>query len=216
MDPYNNFQGMPGGKSGAMPYMNQAINEVKGYYDPFTQYGAAPEEFVNKIYSSFKDSPVFQRERDERLKGLTSAAAASGRINNPAYEREYGDLGGSMMSDQMRRYFQDVMGERGLGLQAAQGAAGDVGNLYNQAGGLEFQREQQQKQNQYDMWRSLIGGAGTAVGGALGGPLGTMAGNWFSNLFNNNSGGNQNQGYQSPQLNANNYSYGAPVFNASV
>jgi len=188
MDPnYNYMQGLPNQNNSAMPYINKAIGETKGYYDPYTQYGNNPQDFVNQIYGSFQDSPALQRERDLAGKGLRSAAAASGRINNPAYEREYGDLMGALGSDQMRRYYQDVMGERDRGLQASMGAAGDIGTLYNQAGGLSFQQDREKKQNQNDIWNSIIKGLGTLGGQALGGAPGSALGSWLSSLFHKGS-----------------------------
>jgi hypothetical protein len=189
MDPnqFNYLQGFPNQNNPAMPYINQAIGETKGYYDPYTQYGNNPQDFTNKIYESFQDSPALQRERDLAGKGLRSAAAASGRINNPAYEREYADLMGALGSDQMRRYYEDVMKERGLGLQAAQGAAGDIGNLYNQAGGLSFQLDREKRQNKNDILNSILKGLGTMGGAALGGAPGSALGAWLSSLFHKGS-----------------------------
>jgi hypothetical protein len=214
MDPNQNqnyFQGLPNSNLSAMPYTNRAIGEVKGYYDPYTQYGNNPQDFVNQIYGSFQDSPALQREREMAGKGLTSAAAASGRINNPAYEKQYGDLMGSLGSDQMRRYFEDVMKERGLGLQAAQGAAGDVGNLYNQAGGLSYQhdreRDLQKRQNKNDMWNTGFRALGTAAGAYLGGAPGAAGGDkladWLYNYFNKGSepdSGDYGRGAFNPDL----------------
>lgn len=204
MDP-NYFEGLPNQNNAAMPYMNKAIGEVKGYYDPYTQYANNPQDFINSIYSSFQDSPALQRERELAGKGLTSAAAASGRINNPAYERQYADLMGSLGSEQMRRYMQDVMAERGLGFQAAQGAAGDIGNIYNQAGGLSFQQDLQKKSDKRGMWDSLLKGlfglGGAAIGGAPGAAVGAGLSNWFSDQNSAPSSGmSQGMGSYNPNM----------------
>ncbi|CAB4134211.1 hypothetical protein UFOVP270_30 [uncultured Caudovirales phage] len=211
MDPnYNYLQGMPNQNLSAMPYANKAIGEVKGYYDPYTKYGNNPQDFVNQIYGSFQDSPALQRERDLAGKGLRSAAAASGRINNPAYEREYADLMGSLGSDQMRRYFEDVMKERGFGLDAAKGAAGDVSNLYGEAGQLSYQhdreKELQERQNKSDMWRTGLKALGTAAGAYFGGAPGAAGGDKLAELLYNffNKGSNSN------------YETGAGAFNPDL
>lgn len=210
MDPnYNYMQGLPNQNLSAMPYMNKAIGEVKGYYDPYTQYANNPQDFVNQIYGSFQDSPALRRERELAGKGLTSAAAASGRINNPAYEREYGDLMGSLGSEQMRRYYEDVMKERGLGLQASMGAAGDVGNLYNQAGELSYQhdreRELQRRQNQSDLWQTGLRTLGTAAGAYFGGAPGAAGGDKLAQMLYSWFGGSPDSGGMQP---------GAGPFNA--
>jgi hypothetical protein len=182
MDPNNSnyFSGMPGSNNPAMPYMNRAIGETHRYYDPYTAYASNPEDFVNRIYGSFEDSPMYQRAREQGLKAHTAASAASGRINNPAYEDEMSGLASSLFTDQMRQYYQDVLGQQGIGLQAAGMASGDIGNLYNQAGGLAFQQDQQRKKNKNALWGSLINSAGTIGGAALGGPLGTALGGALS------------------------------------
>jgi hypothetical protein len=174
------FQGLNHSNNPAYGFLNQAGNAVNNYYSPYTQYANNPQDFINSIYGSFQDSPVLQREREERLKGLTSRAAASGRINNPAYEEEYSDLAGGLMSDQMRRYLQDVMGERQLGFQASQGAASDIGNIYGSGAQLAGHDAQQKASDRRNLLSSLIQGATTLGGAALGGPIGGALGSGLS------------------------------------
>lgn len=187
MDPNNidYFQGLTNSNNPAYGFLNQGANAVQGLYDPYTQYANNPEDFINRIYSTFQDSPVFQRERDQRLKGLTSRAAASGRINNPAYEEEYADMAGGLMSEQMRRYLQDVMGERQLGFQASQGLAGDMGNIYGTGATLAAQEKQQKSSDRRGLLNALIQGATTIGGAALGGPIGGALGTALGKGLNN-------------------------------
>jgi len=186
MDPnyMNYFQGFPNNKNPAMPYMNQAIGQAHSYYAPYTSYANNPEDFVNRIYGSFQDSPIYEQARERGLKAHTAASAASGRINNPAYEEEMGALGSALYNDQMRQYYQDVLGQQGLGLQAAGMASGDIGNLYNQAGGLAFQQDQQKQKNKNSLLSALISGVGTIGGAALGGPIGGALGGALSTGLN--------------------------------
>jgi|SRR5579872_325566 len=181
MDPnfnnYNNFAGLSQGDSAPMQYLNRGMNETRGLYNPYLQYANNPEESVNRIYGTFQDSPLYQRAREQKLKGLTSAAAASGRINNPAYEQEYGDLGAQLLIDQMRQYYGDVMGERDLGFRASQGLAGDVGNMYGSGSTLAAQKDLEKQKQKNDLISSLIQGVGTIGGAAIGGPLGGALGN---------------------------------------
>jgi len=181
MDPNQNyFQGLPHSDTSAFPYLNQAMGQVHQYYDPYTQFANNPQDFINQIYASFQDSPIFQRERDERMKGLTSAAAASGRINNPAYEREFAELGGNLMSEQMRRYLQDVMGERQLGLQAAQGASGDISNIFGTGATLAQQQDLQKESDRRGLIDAIMQGATSIGGSILGGPIGSVLGQGLS------------------------------------
>lgn len=170
------FQGLNHSNNPAYGFLNQGANAMQSYYNPYTQFASNPQDFINSIYGSFQDSPVLQREREQRLKGLTSRAAASGRINNPAYEEEYADLAGNLMSDQMRRYLQDVMGERQLGFQASQGAASDIGNIYGSGSQLAAQENLQNKSDKNAWLSALIKGATTLGGAALGGPAGGAVG----------------------------------------
>jgi len=114
------------------------------------------------------------------MKGLTSAAAASGRINNPAYEREFAEMGGNLMSEQMRRYLQDVMGERQLGLQAAQGASGDISNIFGTGATLAQQQDLQKESDRRGLIDAIMQGATSIGGSLLGGPLGGVLGQGLS------------------------------------
>lgn len=203
MDPYNNnqpnnFNGMPNSSGPAFPYLNQGINEVKGYYDPYTSNASDPQGFLAKIMEGFKQNPGQLRANDLRMKAHTGAAAASGRINNPAYEEEHGDLAGALYNEDMQQYIKNILDQQNLGLNAAHGAAGDIGNLYGSAGTAAHQDDIQKRSDKAALMSSIIQALGTAAGGALGGPPGAAAGgagaSWLAKLFNKQPS-NEDQGY---------------------
>lgn len=210
----NYFQGMPyADKNPAMPYINKAMGEVKGYYDPYTNNAANPEFNIDRIAANFKKSPAFNQAYDDRARAHEAAAAASGRINNPSFGREMGDLASSFYTDEMRKYIQDVMGQQGLGLQAAGMASGDVSNLYGQGGNLAFQQDTQERKNQQDIMRSIINALGTAGGAALGGAPGAVGGKSLSDILYKMFGGGsspepeQGYGFNNPMYSNLNSSY---------
>lgn len=206
MDPYNNqpynnqpnnFAGMPNSNGPSFPYTNRAINETKSYYDPYTEYARNPEDFLARISQSFKQNPGQIRANDIRMKEHTGAAAASGRINNPQYEEEHGDLASSLYNQDMQQYIDNIMKQQGLGLQAAQGASGDIGNLYNTAGTAAHQKDTQDRTDKNALISAILQAIGTMGGAYLGGPPGAAAGNaagkGLSNMFSpkdNYNGGN--------------------------
>ncbi len=203
MDPYNNsqpnnFNGMPNSNGPSFPYINKGINEVKGYYDPYTSNASDPQGFLAKIMEGFQQNPGQLRANDLRMKAHTGAAAASGRINNPAYEEEQGDLASSLYNQDMQQYIQNILAQQQLGLGAAQGAAGDISNLYGTAGTAAHQDDVQKRSDKSALTSAIMQALGTAAGGALGGPPGAALGgagaSWLSKLFGN-SHSNQDQGY---------------------
>lgn len=203
MDPYNTnqpnyLQGLPGSNNAAFPFVNKAIGEVKNYYDPYTEYARNPEDFLARISESFKQNPGQIRANQERMSAMDNTAASQGRALSPMHMRDQGDLASSLYNQDMQQYIQNILAQQQLGLGAAQGASGDISNLY---GDLGEYAERDQRQGQADknaLISSIIQAMGTAAGGALGGPPGAAAGgagaSWLAKLFNK-SPSNEPQGY---------------------
>jgi|SRR5712675_3749130 len=197
--PYNNqpnpFQGLSKYNGPSTPYTGQALNEVKGYYDPYTEYARNPEDFLSRISQSFKQNPGQIRANDIRMKEHTGAAAASGRINNPQYEEEHGDLASALYNQDMQQYIDNIMKQQGLGFQAAQGAAGDVSNILGEEGAYAERASRQKQQDENAQWQAIIKAIGMMGGAYLGGPAGAAAGGQLAGQFAPGGGNEPEQGY---------------------
>lgn len=192
MDPYNNaqpnnFSGMPNSSGPAFPYLNQGINEVKGYYDPYTEYASNPEDFMSRIMESFKQNPGQIKSNEIRMNAMDNTAASQGRALSPNHMREQGDLAGALYNQDMQQYIDNIFKQQGLGLQAAQGASGDIGNLYGSAGTAAHQDDIQKRSDKAALISSIIQAIGTMGGAAIGGPPGAAAGSTLAGLLNNHS-----------------------------
>lgn len=195
MDPYNRnqpnyFQGLPSANNASAPYANKALGEVKNYYDPYTAYAGDPEGLLARIMGNFEQSPGQMRANQERLMAQSNTAASQGRALSPMQIKEQGDLASALTSEQMQQYIQNVLAQQQLGLGAAQGAAGDVGNIYNQQGAYAYQDQRENKNNRNAFLSSLIQALATGAGGLLGGPPGAAAGAGLSSLFSPTKTGN--------------------------
>lgn len=203
MDPYNNaqpnnFQGMPNSRGPAFPYINKGINEVKGYYDPYTEYASNPEDFMSRIMESFKQNPGQLKSNELRMNAMDNTAASQGRSLSPNHMRDQGDLAGALYNQDMQQYIDNIFKQQGLSLQAAQGASGDIGNLYGSAGTAAHQDDIQKRSDKSALTSAIIQALGTAAGGALGGPPGAAAGaglsQWLKKLFSPGAS-DQEEGY---------------------
>lgn len=203
MDPYNNaqpnnFNGMPNSSGPAFPYINKGINEVKGYYDPYTSNANDPEGIVARIMSNFNQSPGQMKSNEEKLRAQNNTAAATGRGTSGMHMRDQGDLASSLYSEQMQEYIKNVLDQQNLGLNAAHGAAGDIGNLYGSAGSGAHQEDIQNRSDKSALISAIMKAIGTAGGAALAGPPGATAGaglsEWLTKLFSKEPS-NEDQGY---------------------
>jgi hypothetical protein len=172
----NNFNGMPGSNGPSFPYANKAINEVKGYYDPYTSNANDPEGIVARIMGNFNQSPGQIKSNQERLNAADNTAAAQGRSLSPMHMRDQGDLASALYSEQMQQYIKNVLDQQNLGLNASTSAAGDIGNLYNSAGTAAHQDELQKQSDKNSLISAIMQAIGTMGGAAIGGPAGAAAG----------------------------------------
>lgn len=181
MDPYNNtqpnnFQGMPNSNGPAFPYINKGINETKGYYDPYTSNANDPEGFLARIMESFKQNPGQIKSNEIRMNSMDNTAASQGRALSPMHMRDQGDLAGALYNQDMQQYIDNIFKQQGLGLQAAQGASGDISNLYNQGGQYAYKDQQQQEHDKRALMSAIMQAFGMAAGGAVGGAPGAKIG----------------------------------------
>jgi hypothetical protein len=175
----------------ADPYMQQIPDQLKKYYGPYVDMGGrlAPEleyEFgglahdpsaaLAKMGAGYKQSPGYQFQLQEALKGARNQAAAGGMGGTPAAQRYAMQTAQGLAAQDFNQYMQRAMHEQGLGLQgqfgleqqgfgASTGLADALANVLGSRAQLAYEGAAGRNK----MLGGLLSGALGALGGFMGG-----------------------------------------------
>lgn len=120
----------------AMPYENQALNDMPGYYQPYRQAGQSmisplmkqysnlmsnPGGMINQMGKSFHQSPGFQFALHQALMGANNASAAGGMAGSPMAQQQNMQIGSQMGNQDYYNWLQQAQDMYGAGLNGAQG-----------------------------------------------------------------------------------------------
>ncbi len=196
-----------GGNDNPMDSANQYLNKIPGVahqgYDDYINQGrdasgktkskyedlmGDPTGFINKLMEGYKPSEGYQFQKDQLTKELGNTAAAGGVAGTPMDQMNQGEGVQKLLSGDMQKFLQNVLGVFDTGLKGEEGVANRgfdasgkltdaLGGALNQQGGLAFQNAQQKNQNKNDLWsifgKALGAGTGFAVGGVPGASVGS-------------------------------------------
>jgi len=180
-----------------MPYEQDALNSLPGYYKPYMDAGQSqisplekqysqlmnnPAGMMNQIGASYHQSPGFQFALHQAMNSANNASAGGGMAGSPMAQQQNMGTATQMGNQDYYNYMKNAMGMYGEGLQGAQdmygmgaNAANQLGtnmsNVYNNMAQMQYAGQQQQNQNK-----------GSAAGG-IGGALGTLGSMWASAGF---------------------------------
>jgi hypothetical protein len=172
-DPGGIFQPPPNPADGAMPYLNQIGGMLPQYFQPWMnagkqalpqlqqQYGSLlgqgsqlqneygqmasdPTGVMNRMGSTFQQSPGYQFQANQAMGAANRAASAGGMIGTPAEQQSIASTVGGLANQDYYNYLNHGMSMMGQGLQGAS-------NLY----GMGLQGEQQLAGMGYDASKSL-------------------------------------------------------------
>ena len=196
---FSNFLG--GGKNPAdsgMDYLNQIPGATKPYYQPYIDQGNQagndltgrygqmlnnPGELYNQLGAGYKESPGYQARLRAGLSGATNAAAAGGMAGSMEHQQHAAETANDLQGKDFEDYLNHVLGLYGQGVSGEQGREargynastgyGDIlGSNLGQQGGLAYNGQAGQNQNQSNLWGNIIKGGSMfapGVGGAIGG-----------------------------------------------
>jgi len=179
----------PNPADSAMPYLDRIPGEGAAPLRPYQQAGEQalgrtqdiydqllndPGELMKRLSSGFTESPSYQYDLAEAMRGINSAAATGGMLGTPSHQMQAGRMAGDMANRGYNDYLKNILGLYGSGLSGEQhltdigyGTAGNLSdlfsrNLMNQAG-LAFQGQSQENQAKADQMSNLMSGIGTAA-----------------------------------------------------
>lgn len=152
----------------ANQYLNKIPEQLNQGYGRAIQQGQNPHETLAGFQEGWHQSPGQKFAMDEALRASRGAAAAGGTAGTPGDQFDSGHLAASIGSDQMQQYVNNILGINNQGLQAEQGKAGDMSNLYTTQGTMGFQQGQQQNQQRNQLIQSLMQMLGQGAGAAMG------------------------------------------------
>lgn len=139
----------PNAANNAMPYEQQALNQMPQYYQPWINAGQAemnplqqqysqlmnnPGGMLNQIGSNFHASPGFNFAMQQALMGANQGAAAGGMAGSPQQSQYNQQLATQMGNQNYYNWMNQATGLYGQGLQGAQGMYGLGANMANNLG----------------------------------------------------------------------------------
>lgn len=167
------------GYDAAAEQYRNALAASQAYMQPYQQAGTAGLASLDRLnsgdYSAFENSPDYKYALREGLAGVEGGAAARGGLYSGNAMRALQATGSGLASQNLGNYRNAVMGQIGIG----QNAAGTLTNAsFNAAGGIGAGLA-----GSGDARASGIVGQSNAYQTGLS-ELGTLAGNVFGNALN--------------------------------
>lgn len=185
----------------ANKYLNQIPGMLNQTYQPYIQQGQGmdselqqrysqlandPAAFYDQLMSKYQPSRAYEMKNQAQQNAAQNAAAAGGMRGTQANISESAQIADRLMGDDMREFYQNMLGltsagmqgQQGIsdrGWQAAQGYGQDMSNYYGQQGGLAYQNQRDKNQQRNQIMQMLFGagafaaGLPTQGGGSVGG-----------------------------------------------
>lgn len=180
------FGGYNNPADSAMPYFNQAANQLPGYFQPYMDAGkqalsplesaygnllSNPGGVMNQIGQGYHQSPGYQFQMQQGMNASNNAAAAGGMAGTPMAQYNGSQFATGLANQDYYNYLSKALGMYGQGLQGEQGLANmgagasmglgeDLAGIYGAQGQLAYSGQQNQNQNSSGGIGSLISGAG--------------------------------------------------------
>ena len=188
----------------AMPYLNRIPGAVNPYYQPYINQGQEagqllggqynqminnPNELYNRLGAGYQESPGSQFKLRQGLQAGTNAAAAGGMAGSPQHVQGNTQIANDIANQDYEQYLNHILGLYGQGITGEQGlqtqgygASTGYGNILGsnlaQQGGLAFQGQAGQNQQNANMLSNLLS-LGSTFLPALG--IGKSLPNFLSN-----------------------------------
>lgn len=189
MDPGGFFQTPPNPADAGMPYLNQALQQLPGYFQSYInagnsalpqlqqQYGQLlnnPGAVMGKIGSGFQQSPGYQFQVNQSLGAANRASAAGGMAGSPMEQQNIAGTVNGLANQDYYNYLNHGMSMYGMGLQGmgdlahmGYGASSNLGedmtNAMMSQANLAYAGQANQNQAKGGMFGNLLGAAGTVA-----------------------------------------------------
>lgn len=176
-----------------MPYLNQIRDQLTQMFSPYTQAGTQalgrvqgeygnllndPTAEMNKIGSTYQQSPGYQFALKQAENAAMNQAAAGGMAGTPQAQQRGADIAENMANRDYNQYLDTGLGLYGKGLegeqgianmgeQASTGLAEDLAQMLMSQANMAYAGAENQNQHRGGFWGSLGGllkGGLTAAG----------------------------------------------------
>lgn len=200
----------------AMPYYEEAKNTVQQGYQPYIDKGNAagnvltpiyeqmaqdPAAFLNALMQQYQPSKGYQYKSEQLGRELGNTAAAGGISGTPEHQRQQGELTDNLLSQDMDKFLQSLLGIFGQGVQGEQGfynqgyqASGnktsDLSNILGTQGTLAYKGAQQENEDNNSLMKLFSNALGAAANYAIpgsGGLTSKVSNSLFGGSNNSNS-----------------------------
>lgn len=178
----------------AMPYLQQALPTLEKYLGPYHeagmrqlpglegQYGnltGDPGGFLNKIGSSYQQSPGFDFAMKQALQASNNAAAAGGMAGTPQHQFQNMEAATGLANRDYNQWLGNALGLYGRGLggqeglyntgaQAGMSLGGDLASILGAQANLAYAGQDARNKNRGGSMGGLMGGLGSLLGGGGG------------------------------------------------
>lgn len=185
-DPAGIFQTPPNPADAGMGYLNQATQQLPGYFQPYmnagqsflpqlqSQYGqlmSNPGGALNRMGANFQQSPGYQWDVNQALGAANRAAAAGGMLGSPQEQQNIAGTVNQMANQDYYNWMNHAMSMYNTGLQGAQNMYGigydasknlgeDLANIYQSQAQLGYAGQANQNQASQGMLGNVLGAAG--------------------------------------------------------
>lgn len=177
----------PNAADSGMPYLQQAGNQMPGYYQPYIDAGMGqlpnlqreygqmtnnPGAFINNMGKNFQQSPGYNFQVGQATNAANHAAAAGGYVGGPQEQQSLGSTVSGLANEDYYNWLKQVMGAYGAGVQGQQGlyktgfdASDDLASNLSAILQSQAQLAYTGQANQNQMLQGMIGaGIGAAAG----------------------------------------------------
>ena len=196
------FGGGGDGTKQAQKYIGQMNPMLEGYYNPYIEQGQEaqgtldeqfqrmlqdPSQYQQLFGGNYQQSPGYEFQRNEALRGANQAAAAGGMLGTAAHQQGAAGLATGLANQDYWKYFganQDIFNQGLQGTQdfynkgydATNQLAGGKANVLGSQANLAYTQEQNANNRIGSLLGAGIGAAGYALGGIPGGAASTYLG----------------------------------------
>lgn len=172
---------IPGfGREAYQPYIDQGRRVDPGLEQQYGSMSNDPTGIINAIMEKYKESPFYQRKRDQMLGAARSSAAQGGYAGTPYAQEQQMGLADVLASGDMQQWLSTALGVQGqgtAGLQgisdrgfgASSGLADYLGSAFGQRGNMEAGGVMGQNAGSQALLNALVQAGATVAGASMGG-----------------------------------------------
>jgi hypothetical protein len=176
--PYLNQVG-PMAQQNLNPYISQGQQAGNTANNEYNKLVSNPTAFLDDLFSNYSMTEGFKNRKKEALGTAQHAAAAGGYAGGLGDQKYQMELADALDSEDMQRWYQNVLPLYGMGLQGLQGQeaqgfnattdlTGILGNTLGSQATLAFQGQQQKNKGYMDFYNMLSGILGNKSGNQSG------------------------------------------------